>query len=73
MEAHVWSLSDPVRMQTMIHLGADNILTSRPDVLVRLLQARAKMSDAEKALLMLADLTPGRLWSLGRSQDDGEP
>ena len=73
MEAHVWTVNDPAQMLTMLHLGVDNILTSRPDLLVELLRTRAEMSDAEKTLLLLADLAPGRLWAVQRTHDSGRP
>ena len=73
MEAHVWTVNDPEQMLTMIHLGADNILTSRPDVLVELLRIRTKMSDAEKNLLLLADLATGRLWGAQRVERNSTP
>ena len=73
MEAHVWTVNDPDRMLTMIHLGVDNILTSRPDVLVALLRIRTEMSEAEKNLLLLADLATGRLWGARKADGNSTP
>ena len=39
-EVQVWTVNEPARMLTMIHLGVDNILTSSPDVLAELLRER---------------------------------
>ena len=59
-EVHVWTVNDPDQMLSMYHMGVDNILTSTPDVLADLLSLRAGLSDAEKVVLLLADLVPAR-------------
>ena len=60
-EVHVWTVNEPGQMNTMIHLGVDNILTDVPDVLVALLREREKLNQAEKLMLWLGDLLQGRL------------
>lgn len=60
-EVHVWTVNDPDQMLTMIHMGVDNILTSTPDVLVDLLEARAGMTHEQRVLLLVADFLEGRL------------
>jgi glycerophosphoryl diester phosphodiesterase len=73
MEVHVWTVNDPDRMLTMIHMGVDNILTSKPDALSELLSVRAEMSEAEKTLLLLADLAPGPLLRHPLTREDSVP
>jgi glycerophosphoryl diester phosphodiesterase len=60
-EVHVWTVNEPDQMLTMIHLGADNILTSSPGILIELLDARAEMGEAQKTLLLVSDFLAGRL------------
>ncbi|MEM8954153.1 MAG: glycerophosphodiester phosphodiesterase [Verrucomicrobiota bacterium] len=60
-EVHVWTVNQAGDMNTMIHLGVDNILTDRPAVLVELLEERAGMSKAERSMLRLGDVVRGRL------------
>ena len=33
-EVHVWTVNEPAQMNTMIHIGVDNIITDVPAVLV---------------------------------------
>ena len=54
-------MNDPVQMNTMIHLGVDNIITDRPDLLVDLLAERAQLSKTERIILFLGDIFKGRL------------
>ncbi len=60
-EVHVWTVNEPAQMNTMIHLGVDNIITDVPEVLRDLLRERAELSQAEKAMLWLGDFLKGRL------------
>ncbi|MFV1994194.1 MAG: glycerophosphodiester phosphodiesterase family protein [Verrucomicrobiales bacterium] len=60
-EVHVWTVNQPDQMNTMIHMGVDNVITDVPDVLVDLQRERAEMSNAEKAMLVVGDLLEGRL------------
>jgi glycerophosphoryl diester phosphodiesterase len=39
-EVHVWTVDDPARMAALLDLGADGLLTDRPDLLRDLLVAR---------------------------------
>jgi hypothetical protein len=55
-EVHVWTLNQPGDMLLMIERGAHNLITDHPDVAVRLLHERAKLSDAEKLALSLRAL-----------------
>ena len=55
-EVHVWTLNDKGDMLLMIERGAHNLITDYPDVAVRLLRQRAKLSDAEKLALSLRAL-----------------
>lgn len=52
-ELHVWTVNQPAEMSRMIDMGVDNIITDRPDVLARLLTARADLTDAERLALKL--------------------
>ena len=38
MEVHYWTINDPETMQELIDLGADGIITDRPDLLIELLK-----------------------------------
>lgn len=60
-EVHVWTVNEPGQMNTMIHLGVDNIITDVPEVLVDLLREREEFSQAEKVMLWLGDFLEGRL------------
>ncbi len=60
-EVHVWTVNEPERMLSMIHLGVDNILTSAPDVLVELQATLSGMSELQRTLLYVSDLMDGRL------------
>jgi glycerophosphoryl diester phosphodiesterase len=52
-EVHVWTLNQAGDMLLMIERGAHNLITDYPDVAVRLLRKRAKLSDGEKLALSL--------------------
>jgi glycerophosphoryl diester phosphodiesterase len=56
-EIHVWTVNDKVAMSELIDLGVDGIITDRPDLLVRVLEERSEMSQAER-LLLRAGLRP---------------
>jgi glycerophosphoryl diester phosphodiesterase len=55
-EVHVWTVNDPRTMARCLDLGVDNIITDTPEELVRLLRARAAMSDAGLLLARLRSL-----------------
>lgn len=38
MDAHYWTINDEATMKTLIELGADGILTDRPDLLINILE-----------------------------------
>ena len=38
MEVHYWTINDVETMQELIDLGADGIITDRPDLLIELLK-----------------------------------
>jgi len=38
LKVHVWTVNDVARMQELIHLGVDGIISDRPDQLVRLVR-----------------------------------
>ncbi len=52
-ELHVWTVNQPAEMSRMIDMGVDNIITDRPDVLSRLLAARAGLSETERLAIKL--------------------
>jgi glycerophosphoryl diester phosphodiesterase len=67
---HVWTVNDPQAMLQMIETGADNIITDKPDVLRRVLEERALLSDPEKLAVRLRVLFAGGvpIHSAGPSQ-----
>jgi glycerophosphoryl diester phosphodiesterase len=54
IEVHVWTVNAEDQMRSFIDLGVDNILTDRPEVLRRVIEERAALSDEEKILLALS-------------------
>jgi glycerophosphoryl diester phosphodiesterase len=50
-QVHVWTVNDPKRMGLMIDLGVDNLITDAPDVLVKLLEERAQLTNSQRILL----------------------
>ncbi len=54
LEVHVWTVNAEPAMRSYIDLGVDNILTDRPEVLRRVIEERAALSDQEKILLALS-------------------
>ena len=54
-DVFVWTVNDAVTMSRMISLGADGIITDRPDLARRVLTERAKMNPAERLLLQLSE------------------
>jgi glycerophosphoryl diester phosphodiesterase len=56
MDVHVWTVNRPDGMSYFINLGVDNIITDYPAKLVAVIKERAALNDAEKFLLVAADL-----------------
>jgi glycerophosphoryl diester phosphodiesterase len=54
IEIHVWTVNDEKSMYAFIDLAVDNILTDKPEVLRRVIEERAALSDEEKILLALS-------------------
>jgi glycerophosphoryl diester phosphodiesterase len=50
-EVHVWTVNDPREMTRQIKRGVDNILTSDPDVLIRVRDEWASLTGVERLLL----------------------
>jgi glycerophosphoryl diester phosphodiesterase len=55
-EVHVWTVNEPVDISTMIDRGVDNIITDDPAAAVKVLKARAALSNAERLLLRFKSL-----------------
>jgi len=62
---YVWTVDDPARMIRTIGLGADGLITNRPDVAREVLDRYARMTEAERLFLFVMttlgaeeDLTP---------------
>ena len=50
-EVHVWTVNDPREMARFIKRGVDNILTSDPDLLIRVRDEWAALSGPERLVL----------------------
>jgi len=50
-EVHVWTVNDPRQMARLIQRGADNLITSDPDLAIRVRDEWAALSEAERLLL----------------------
>ena len=61
LEVHVWTVNDVPLMNTVLSMGADNIITDDPKLLREVLRRRAALSNVEKTLLQLADFASRRL------------
>jgi glycerophosphoryl diester phosphodiesterase len=61
LEVHVWTVNDVPLMNTVLSMGADNIITDDPKLLREVLRRRATLSNVEKTLLQLADFGSRRL------------
>jgi glycerophosphoryl diester phosphodiesterase len=61
LEVHVWTVNDVPLMNTVLSMGADNIITDDPKLLGEVLRRRAALSNVEKTLLQLADFASRRL------------
>lgn len=50
-EVHVWTVNDPRQMARLIQRGADNLITSDPDLAIRVRDEWAALTEAERLLL----------------------
>jgi glycerophosphoryl diester phosphodiesterase len=50
-EVYVWTVDDPQQMSLALDRGVDNIITNDPQALVRVLEERAALGNAERILL----------------------
>ena len=71
-EVHVWTVDDPAEMAELLDMGADGILTDRPDLLRDLLRARDPRTACGRTLGRGAPSPPTRgqvlawaLWDWG--------
>jgi len=51
LEVHVWTVNDERQMVRLMMRGVDNILTSDPDLLIRVRKKWSELTDAEELLL----------------------
>jgi glycerophosphoryl diester phosphodiesterase len=51
MPLHVWTVNDSLTMSELIDRGVTGIITDRPALLVRTLEARREMSEVQRLLL----------------------
>ncbi len=58
-QIHVWTINDWNNALTMIERGVDNIITDKPDYLIRLLRVWDGLSNIEKITLMFRNLLLG--------------
>jgi glycerophosphoryl diester phosphodiesterase len=55
-QVYVWTVDDPSTASLMIDRGADNLITNDPATIVRVLQDRQALSNAERILLRFRSL-----------------
>jgi glycerophosphoryl diester phosphodiesterase len=55
-EVHVWTVNDRRQMRRLIEHGVRNVITDDPDLLVRVRQERAALSDVDHVLLAYRSL-----------------
>jgi glycerophosphoryl diester phosphodiesterase len=70
MEVHVWTVNDARRMARLMKRGVDNIITSDPDLAIRVRDEWASLTGPERLVLasrLLLGLDPGA------SGDEGSP
>ena len=63
-EVYVWTVDDPARMLDVMSLGADGLITNKPDLAREVVMQRARMSDAERVLVALLVRVGARTESL---------
>jgi glycerophosphoryl diester phosphodiesterase len=62
MEVHVWTVNDARRMTHLMKRGVDNIITDDPDLLIRVRDEWARLTEPERLVLasrLLLGLPPG--------------
>ena len=60
LEVHVWTVNDVPLMNTMLSLGADNIITDDPKLLREVLRRRAALNNVERSILQLGEFASRR-------------
>src|SRR5262249_36584827 len=74
MEVHVWTVNDAGQMTRQIKRGVDNIITSDPDVAIRVRDEWANMTGTERLELtsrLLLGLDPGVTFAVRGNQPSG--
>lgn len=51
LEIHAWTINDPMTMVTMVFNGVRNIITDKPDMMYRLREESASLTEIDKILL----------------------
>src|SRR5262245_41453383 len=51
MEVHAWTVNDPREMGQLMKRGVDNIITSDPDLAIRVRDEWASLTEAERLVL----------------------
>nr|WP_290442967.1 glycerophosphodiester phosphodiesterase [Rhodovulum tesquicola] len=69
-KVYVWTVDDPVTMVRMISMGVDGLITNEPALARQVMEARNRLSTAERLLLWLSDRVQPDSFDLVAEEED---